>query len=212
MSLEERKIMDVVASILADSCFQRKGKLFYKVADRVAFCIAIEHPGLYYVRHFVIPLYLPQERINYTYGKRLNTWWDGKKDGENFLTQVSIGIKKDILPFFNRIGGIKQLFSFVQQDYKYVSSYFSCPEYRISLLVAYTALLLHNEKVASDAVAETRKLLSDTSSYSPTVISQIQNELCNIEKKALLSKPEIDHYYQEQITQSIHRCFPKHKL
>lgn len=212
MAKAEKQIIDIISSALSDACYHKKNNMFYRISNGIAFCINIEHPGLYYVRYFIIPLYLPQKRITYTYGNRMNIWWDGKKDREAFLEQVSIGLKNDILPFFNRIDGVQPLFSFLQQDYQSISSYFSCPQLRIALLVAYTALILYDEKSFSGAVSETRTLLSRAISYSPNVILQIQNELDELEKKGSQSKAEIDQYYQEQIIQSSYKCFPWHKL
>lgn len=93
MAHEEKQIIDIISSALADACYRRKNNMFYRISNGIAFCIRIEHPGLYYVNYFIIPLYLPQERISFTYGNRMNIWWDGKKDREAFLEQVSIGVK-----------------------------------------------------------------------------------------------------------------------
>ena len=212
MAHAEKQVLDIISLALADTCFRRKNSIFYKFSDGIAFCIALEHPGLYYVRYFIIPLYLPQERITYTYGNRMKVWWDGKKDGDPFFSNLSFGINNVILPFFHQIDGVKPLLSFIQQNYESVSPYFSCPHFRIPLLATYTAMMLHDEKAFSDAVSETRRLLSDTLSYSPNVISQINSELDDLEKKRLLSKSEIDQHYHEQIMHSIHTCFPWHKL
>ena len=212
MVFEEKQILDIISAALADTCFHRKKNLFYNISNGIAFCITVEHPGLYYVRYFIIPLYLPNEAITYTYGKRMNLWWDGKKGGELFFSQLSSGINNNIIPFFHRIDGLKPLLSFLQQKYTTVSAYFSCPRFRIPLLAAYTALMIHDEPAFSKAVLETRKFLSDVVSYSPNVISQIQSELDTLEKQGILSGLEIDHFYQEQIIQSINRCFPFHKL
>lgn len=211
MASELKAISDAIKPVLSDLGYRRKGNTFYKVSDSLVFCIMAEHPGLYYVRFFVIPLYVYQEQVYLTYGDRLKVWWNGIGDNTPFISQVLADIQDEVIPFFQRIDSASRLLTFLQQDYRLVSPYFFCPKLEISRLCAYTALMLHDCQTFHSAVSETRQLLSATTSFSRNVIAQLEAEICDLERLELLSDPEIDQYFQVQTMQTLQKLFPKYK-
>ena len=211
MARELKAITDAVKPVLSDLGYRRKGNTFYKISDNLAFCIMAEHPGLYYVRFFVIPLYVYQDQVYLTYGDRLKVCWNGIGDGTPFISQVLASIQDEVIPFFNRIDNVPRLLSFLQQDYSCVSPYFFCPKLEISRLRAYTALMLHDSHTFHNAIMETRQLLSATTSFSRNAVAQSEAELCDLERLELSPDSVINQYFQVQIMQNLKKFFPKYK-
>lgn len=211
MASELKTISDTIKPVLSGLGYRRKGNTFYRISDGVAYCIAVEHPGLYFARFFILPLYTPIEFLYFTYGDRLKIYWDGNGDGTVFISQIIDGIYNIIIPFFQQIDSASQLLAFLQQDHSYVSPYFFCPGFEISRLAAHTALMLHNSEAFHRAVSKTRWQLSVTTSFARSVIEKIEAELTNLEKIELLPAAEIDQYFQSQTLQSLQKLFPKYK-
>lgn len=209
MASELKVISDAIKPVLSELGYRRKRNTFYRVSDNLAFCIMAEHPGLYYVRFFVIPLYIYRDQIYLTYGDRLKVCWDGTGDSTAFSSQVLTNIQDKVIPFFQQIDNASGLLSFLRQDYYSVSPYFFCPKFEISLLRAYTALMLHDIQTFHSAVSETRQLLSTTTSFSRHVVARIETELETLEKIALLPDVEINHFFQDQVLQSTQKIFPR---
>lgn len=202
MASELKTISDAIKPMLSDLGYRRKGNTFYRIVDRLVFCIMVEHPGLYYAEYHINPLYMPQDYVHLNYGKRFKVWWDGNGDITVFISQIKEGIYDEVIPFFQRIDSASRLLSFLQQDYSAVSSYFQSPHFRYSFLAAYTALMLHNSEVFHSAVSKTRQLLSETTSFARSVVEKIEAELTNLETIALLSEEEIDRHFQAQVLQN----------
>lgn len=212
MSSELKTISDAIKPVLTELGYRRKGNTFYKVSGSFAFCVMVEHPGLYYARYYLIPLYMPQDQVCLTYGKRFRHWWDGNGDVTLFISQVIDGIREEVIPFFQQINSPARLLAFLRQDDGSVRPCFDCPRFRCSLLAAYTALTLHDSQAFHSAVSETREFWSEAAAhYTRNAAESFEAELTNLEQLTLRSDAEIDQLFQDRVLQAAQKLFPNYR-
>lgn len=211
MITELKKISNSLAPLLLSSGYQRKGNKYYRISNGIAYCIYVEHPGLYYAGYYIFPLYIPRDFIVLTYGNRLNVHWNGTGDSTVFSVQIIEGIQDTVLPFFQQIDNAEHLLAFLRQDFSFVYRWFFCPHFEISLLRTYTALMLHHNQEFHFAASETRQRIHTTNSYSSDFVTEIETELNSLEEIESLSEEEIDRHFQTQIAQSLQKFYPKYR-
>lgn len=154
-----KDVIKIMTPFFKEHGYSKKGSMFYKIQNQIAYCISFEHPGGLYVISHIIPFYIPLEIPSIAYGGRLNQMksWDVPVEFYlNDMTEdaciewcnkVKKCCKKHIFPLYDEIGSLSDLINFLNKGEQYVKQKFvgfcGLPFYELR---AYTNFMLSDYK------------------------------------------------------------------
>ena len=188
--------------------FTQQRNIFYKISDDIAYCISIESPGLLYIHYFIVPLYLPNERINLTFGNRLKNSSSSSQSSQFWIESVLEEIEARVFPFFERISNKDNLLLFLQEsDVEIVKHFFSPLPYQL-LLKAYTALNLSRISVFRKALLSAKEEIEKSAYFTQPVRDKLMDELKRLEMLSSCPAKDVSTFFERNIRQSVSACFP----
>ena len=141
-------VCNQLASRLALDGFKRGGRLIYKITNELCFCFHIQIPSdLVHVHFFILPLYMPSERIHFTYGNRLCYAIPSSPKLYKSASEEQIAIWCDetyeiltqtVLPFFDKIDSPKKLSRFLRRPWFLPHKFFPVTKAQVNILKLYT--------------------------------------------------------------------------
>ena len=203
-----QELADALRAFLKPYQFTQQRNIFYRISDDIAYCISIEAPGLLYVHYFIVPLYLPNERIHLSFGNRLKNNSSSSQGSQFWIESVLEEIEARVFPFFERSSTKDHLLLFLQEsDAEIVKHFFSPPPYR-HLLKAYTALYLSRTSVFRQALLSAKEEIKKSAYFTQPVRDKLMDDLKRLEMLSSCPAEDVSAFFERNIQQSVRACFP----
>lgn len=198
--------------------FRKLGRQYVLLSGEAALCIGVEAPGGVYPAFWVTPLLLPAEHPYLTYGNRLNELFPRDRlrllsgaytdqDVEFWAQEVAVIIRREILPFFQRISTPEGMLRFLEGDERTRKRFFFCPPWEIQRLRIGIYTRLKDREKAKTLLKEYRQSILRETSFTEIVKGKRLEEAAAAEQ--LLAQPdeEIDRCMAEIHAQVLKHCF-----
>ena len=198
---------------MKDKGYKRKGKLFYKIEHSMAFCIEFEIPSqLLYVAFYVLPLYIPHENRNLTYGIRqqfngvkIRRNAQGKQIADDVCWHEEFLDYADtyIFPWFDRIRNCGDLIAAMENQGKKKTD---CSDIHMLKLQYFTFAFCGEYEKALQIAPKYRKLIQTTTWLTDTVKKMLYNELDTVCDLLEGDHEAIVAWFEQTIKNSITSC------
>lgn len=175
-----------IQPFLLEKEFKRRGYMFYRIRDDIAQLVSFDKVSFIYCTCCIMPLYIPNDFIFYTYGRRMaaRLCVDSCADTEKVRTwveQLAYELEEKALPFFSSVDSPKKLLRLSGMAKRFMH----CPPGALAELEAYTKayLALRGVNAAADKAL---KLVEKAGCYTEEVLLQrrVKIESLKTENKA----------------------------
>lgn len=161
-----------IQPFLLEKGFKRRGNMFYRIMDDIAQLVSFDKASLIYCACCIMPLYIPNDFIYYTYGSRMaaRLHADDCADAEKmreWTEQLTCELGDKALPFFTSTDSPKKLLRLSVGAKKFMH----CLPDALAELEAFTRayLDLHGVSAAAD---KSMKLAERAGCYTAGVLEQ----------------------------------------
>lgn len=161
-----------IQPFLLEKGFKRRGYMFYRIRDNIAQLVSFDKASFIYCTCCIMPLYIPNDFIYYTYGSRMEARLraDDCADAEKmheWTEQLANELEEKALPFFSVTDNPTKLLRLSSGAKKFMH----CPPDALAELEAFTRayLGLHGVSAAAD---KSMKLAEKAGCYTAGVLEQ----------------------------------------
>lgn len=161
-----------IQPFLLENGFKRRGHMFCRLRDNVAQLVSFDKASFIYCTCCIMPLYIPNDFIYYTYGSRMAARLRAEDcaDAEimrEWTEQLAREFEDKALPFFSSTDSPKKLLRLSGDAKKFMH----CPPDALAELEAFTRayLDLHGVSAAADKAL---KLAEKAGCYTERVLKQ----------------------------------------
>lgn len=161
-----------IQQFLLEKGFKRRGYIFYRIMDDIVQLVSFGKASFIYCTCCMMPLYIPNDFIYYTYGSRMaarlraEDCADAEKMSE-WTEQLACELEDKALPFFTSTDNPEKLLRLSSGAKKFMH----CPPEALAELEAFTRayLELHGVSAAADKAL---KLAEKAGCYTERVLKQ----------------------------------------
>lgn len=212
-----RSMINRTSYFMEDKGFRRKGKLFYRINNDIAFCVEFDYPGgLLYVTFYVIPLYVPSNGRYYTFGKRIDAYFlkfmpdvnaDSSEEQLLYWTQsFEKAMKEYVLPYFRRICSPAALAE-ACRDRKCTQEYMNCPPIQKTRLLLHTYAYLQDRESYKAMEKVFREEIRNCTFLAPLILEKYQAEIDKLNQVICMSQNDFCAYQLNVVTETKKSCF-----
>lgn len=214
------KVHKKLKPIMKQMGLLQKGRYYYRINNGIVYSIGFDNPGFDVLAYFFLfPLYIPDNTVSISYGKRLNMQFHDKmpslvktattEEISAWVETVADILDTYVLPFFQQVDSPQKLLDFLAQDLESRKEYFRCPPLNTIKLKMYTLLYLHRKAEAFEAIKEYRAELMQHSNIREHFLKSCQEEADRLEGMITMRDEELDKYFSETIDLMREKHFPK---
>lgn len=161
-----------IQPFLLENGFKRRGHMFCRLRDNVAQLVSFDKASFIYCTCCIMPLYIPNDFIYYTYGSRMAARLrvDDCADAEKmskWTEQLACELEDKALPFFTSTDNPEKLLRLSSGAKKFMH----CPPDALAELEAFTRAYLDLRGVSA-AADKAMKLAEKAGCYTAGVLEQ----------------------------------------
>ena len=213
------KLASRISKFMKSKGFTRRGKLYYRIQDNIAYCICFESPsGKAYTWFFVMPLFIPSEYVYLSYGNRLENLCrfpsiskdSADEELELWVHYLMHVLEEKVFPYFERIGSASSLLEYIQQEYLYICEYVCTSPCNRGKLETYLSFYLGDREAFIKAAEKYRGAI-DHSSFFPQLKNKWLERLDELERIIMNDPSQIESYCRGSISFTMQHCFSPKK-
>lgn len=222
--LNSNKAASKISKFMRSKGFSRKGSLFYRIQNDIAFCVLFEcTPSCVNCLYCIMPLFIPMDYVGIEFGGRMNcsafcyvpsAEREVSSDELNHWTsRIFSAIEEELLPFYEEISSPEKLLSYVRRHYHRMMGYFNCrEEIHLQKLEMYLCFYLSDREGFIRVAERYRKGIMNSPNTVHSLLQRRLNEVNKLEQIVMNDPVEIDAYCRDAIAFTVENCFlPKNR-
>lgn len=207
-----------------NTVLQKKGGLYYRIENDIAFCITFEFPSYARAWCHILPLYIPTSFAHLTYGqdithvhRRLSCVLCKLTDNseeliDSWCADVTEICEKSVFPFFSSISTPEKLLAYCATIESCPCPYLPFTGNHTFLLEGYTCLYLGKDWRAKTSFKKYKKAVRSIPYITPQGIEQRMAEIEHLKILKTLSRQERTAFFEKISEETLQACFaPKSK-
>jgi len=203
--------------------FTKKGGMYYRIENDIAFCITFEFPSYARVWCHILPLYMPTSFAHLTYGQDLTQVYrrlscvlcklvdNSEEMIDSWCLDVTEICRKFVFPFFESVSTPEKLLDCCVAIKSSPQLFLPFAGKFTFLLEGYTCLYLGKDLKAGNAFRKYKKAVQSIPYITPDAVKKKMAELEHLKKLKTLSRQERANFFQNICEETMQTCFPPKK-